>query len=245
MVSALFELRKTDAIMVSPLPELRIEMNMLTTVVASLDHGCVRLSNCSSVLHGFAGGPEGTSIAGVANCILPLLAYKADMIQWHITPVSSAYWWSPEGQWTDAMPIQALARNSHVILAGTTAATISQPCTEMTFYEIAARILLHVPSGSSFILAYRPFSVPTENLVTPLEIAFTYELILASMKYKREEAMKIAMQCISKFEDMIEKPPEGKSFLEAYDFGTLKPRKEVLEMYEGVKRELNGMGLDI
>jgi len=245
MIAALMDLKKSDVILASINPELRIEANMLATVVASLNHGCIRMSQCTSILNGFAGGPEGTSICGVASAILPLLAYKAHMIGWHITPMSVKHWYSAAGQWTDAMPIQALARNTHVIMQGTTATSISQPCTKMAFFEVAARLLLHVPSGSSFILAYRPFAVGGLNHVTPLEIAFAHEVIMASMKYKRKEALEIAQRVIAKFKDMIESPPEGKSFLEAYDFETLKPKEETLEVYERAKEELREIGLKV
>jgi len=61
----------------------------------------------------------------------------------------------------------------------------------------------------------------------------------------RKQVNEIVKVLIPKYENMLWDPPQGKSFRELYDLETLKPKKEYLDLYLRVKKELIDMGVPL
>ena len=51
---------------------------------------------------------------------------------------------------------------------------------------------------------------------------------------------------LAKYDDRIvdKKVPIGKKFQECYDLKTLKPTKELLDLHNKIRKELEGLGLE-
>jgi methylamine--corrinoid protein Co-methyltransferase len=64
------------------------------------------------------------------------------------------------------------------------------------------------------------------------------------MQLNRENANEIVKTLLERYEDRIKDAPLGKRFQECYDVKRVRPTKEHLEMYEGVKIELGDLGID-
>jgi len=59
----------------------------------------------------------------------------------------------------------------------------------------------------------------------------------------RVEANGIAEQLLGKYEDQLLEAPKGTKFQECYDWGSIEPQPEYVELYAKMKDELAGYGL--
>ncbi len=235
---------RTDGIFITPLPELKIEANLLGVTSAVLDHGCAVLSQPTATLGGFAGGPEGTAIVMVANSIYSTLAYRAQILCGpDVVALRDGLRNSPMSLWAVTLALQALNRNTHLIAGGVIGSLTGNVGTEMSLYEAMHRSLVLVPCGS-MVLGTRPYRPLRLNMSTPLEVRWAYECGVAATKFKREEADELSRQLYKKYEDQMEHPPPGKTLVECYDAQTMTPRTEYLALYQRVKQDLQKMGIE-
>jgi len=81
-----------------------------------------------------------------------------------------------------------------------------------------------------------------------LENRFWGEVSVAISKVKRDFANMLAEEMLKKYEHRITRDsdggPVGHTFDEIYDLDTLNPRKKFLDVYDGVKKELEDLGLE-
>ena len=68
-------LRKTDAISIPTISELKVNFEGLNKVAYSLHYGCLRNPFWTSIIGGFAGGPEGCALVNVASAFNAILVY--------------------------------------------------------------------------------------------------------------------------------------------------------------------------
>lgn len=68
--------------------------------------------------------------------------------------------------------------------------------------------------------------------------------IVARMGMTREEANTLVKKLVSQYEKQIPEAPLGKKFSEIYDVAKVKPLSDYRKMYEDVRKELSGLGLD-
>ncbi len=236
---------ETDGILITPLPELKIEAGLLGVVAAVLDHGCAVLSQPSATLGGFAGGPEGAAVVLTANSLYSTLVYQTKI---HCGPMVVAMEESirndPMCLWVVTVALQALNRNAHLIAGGVMGSLIGNVGTEMSLYEAMHRSLALVPCGS-MILGTRPYKPLRLNMGTPLEVKWAYECGVAAVKYTREEADELSREVYKKYSGEVKHPPPGKTLGECYNLETMKPKPEYLALYERVKEDLRDLGIEI
>jgi methylamine--corrinoid protein Co-methyltransferase len=146
--------------------------------------------------------------------------------------------------WANSIACQAIAANSKMVI-GTGAITAAGPGTEMMYYEIASNAIATVPSGSCSVGGPRRYKVK-RLLGSGLENRFVGEVSYSAASLKRPDANEIVKKLLAKYEDKITKDggPWGYTFDEIYDLRTLTPRKEHVETYNRVKKELEDIGLE-
>lgn len=245
-------LRKTDAIEITPLTELKIETNLLAVAVAATEYGLFINSDDTSIIYGFGGGPDENPIIGIAQSIQAYLTYRVDykMIAQGIAmdASSSAL---PASLWCRSMTAMALARNIKSPLIGTIGSG-PEPNNENRWRELAARTIGSVASGLH-IDVMRPTRPLRPNLLTPLEVEYCSEIARSMVKCKmtREEANEIIMEnLVPQYKPIYDVPLKergpylkGKAFEDLYDLKTLKPNKDHLESYRSAKKELSSYGI--
>lgn len=255
MIAALDQdngIRKTDAVEITPLPELKIENNLLAVAVATSEYGAFICSDDTSILYGFGGGPDENPIIGVAQSIQTYLTYRVDFKYLaQGIPIDAQTSSLPECLWCRSMTVLALARNLKTPLFGS-AGSGPEPGHEHRWTELAARSMTTIASGGH-IDVVRPIRPLRPNLLTPLEIEFCAELARAMVRSEmsREEANRIIMdELVPRYRFLYDTPSkeraailQGKPFEELYDLNTLKPTHEYLESYRSAKRELKKMGV--
>jgi methylamine--corrinoid protein Co-methyltransferase len=114
--------------------------------------------------------------------------------------------------------------------------------TEMNLYEIASGMITGVVSGGNIEFGGVGAARNIDHL-TPMEPRFASEVAHAAAGMSRAEANEIVKKILPKYEDQLFDPPKGKSFQEVYDWGSIEPCQEYVDLYGRVKDELAGYGL--
>jgi hypothetical protein len=60
----------------------------------------------------------------------------------------------------------------------------------------------------------------------------------------RAEANELVKVLLPKYKDKLADPPLGKKFQECYDWGSIEPSQEYVELYGRIKDELTGYGIE-
>lgn len=242
-------LRKTDAISIPTISELKVNFEGLNKVAYSLHYGCLRNPFWTSIIGGFAGGPEGCALVNVASALNAVLVYyvggagyvcNASLLQ---NPAINT---ARSTLWVRNISTQALTRNTNLICGGG-GLTAAGPGTEQQLWEIAA-LGIHVSCvGGHIFHGNRKAVLVKPNQGTGMEPRWEGEAARAAASISRDEANEVINFILSKYEDKItpEKAPPGYSFEELYDYEKVKVKPEYFELYSKVKRELKDKGLKI
>ena len=60
---------------------------------------------------------------------------------------------------------------------------------------------------------------------------------------EEQAANEIVKKLLVKYEDRLADPPRGKKFQECYDWDSIEPCQEYIDLYGRIKEELTGYGL--
>ena len=115
--------------------------------------------------------------------------------------------------------------------------------TKQYFYETTAYIATAISSGVSTQTCH-PARAILNDYVTPMEIYGSVELAQSCVGMKRSEANELVKELLLKYDDTIDKAPNGKKYQECYDMNTGQPSAEYVDLYGEVKDELRQMGFN-
>jgi methylamine--corrinoid protein Co-methyltransferase len=236
--------RKTDGRMVGTIAELKIDVGGLNRMVNFHEAGYMIMALFGPMVGGYGGGVEGTALVSVASHLQGLMVNQGHLdtfFPFHIVELCNS---TRELLWMISAVYQALARNSP-FLSMSNGIGAAGPCTEMVLLEAATHGLVSTVSGAHL---WEYFSARNKNKdrTTPIEARMACEVgqAVAKMRLNRENANEFAKTLLERYEDRIKDAPLGKRFQECYDVKRVRPTKEHLEMYEGVKSELGDLGID-
>ena len=241
--------RKGDRIDCQTMPEMKVNYNTLCMAEHCYHYGIFVSGGGSPVVGGLPGGAEGAAITSVAETLMMPTVYLADMC-WvgTVDAMHPPGWTARKPLWATSLALAAIARHTNFLcMSSGTADTYAGPCTDMFLYEIAAATLATVVCGADMLDAVGGRGgVETDYYGGPLDSKFMRDVAHAATKLNRAEANEIVKTILAKYEDRIvaKNIPIGKKFQECNDLKTLKPSKEYLELYDKVKKELEGLGLE-
>ncbi len=240
--------RQGDGIECQQMPEMKVNYNTLCMAEHCHYHGIFVSGGGSPVIGGLPGGPEGAAIASVAETLIMPTVYLADLCWMWVTDALHPGFVARKPLWATSLVLAAMAKHTHFIrVSSTTAYTLAGPCTDMALYEMAAATITSVVSGADMMMPPSGHEgVKTDYFGGPLDMRFIRDVAYAATKLNREEANEIAKNILAKYEDRVvdKKVPIGKKFQECNDLKTLKPTKEYLDLYDKIKKELEGLGLE-
>ncbi len=237
-----FGLRPSDGWLIDVLPEMKVNFETLNRLAfIQITNGNIG-STAAPILGGYAGGPPGTALVKTAYYLVGMYIFKGT---YHLTvPIHFKYGCNSVRQtlWVFAVAGRAASRNTRypAIAAGFSAAG---PCTKMFFYEAAATILSQVPSGYAAIQTPHPAKGVIDDSITPMEAQFTVEFTKAVTGLRTHQASELVNKLLERYENNIQRAPEGKKYQECYDLKARKPLEEYVRLYEEVKEELAEMGI--
>ena len=236
-----FGLRDSDGWLIGATAPLQVPSERLNEVTYVLARGGQVVGETAPIMGGYAGGPAGVAVINVAYHLLALLVLRASS---HLTfPIDFRYGnnTSREVLWPVSVSTQAICRNSHLPLMNLTYVAAG-PMTEMCLDEIAASMIARVASGGSIEFGGVAKAVKLDHF-TPLEPKFASEVAHAAAGMSRTEANDIVKKLLARYEDRLADPPRGKKFQECYDWDSIEPCQEYIDLYGKIKEELTGYGL--
>jgi methylamine--corrinoid protein Co-methyltransferase len=180
-------------------------------------------------------------VSNVAYHILSILVLRASV---HLTfPMDFRYGCNTswEIMWPINVSTQAICRHSHMPMMNLTYVAAG-PMTDMCFYEIAAAKIGRVASGGHIEFGGVAKAISLDTF-TPMEPKFASEVAHATAGMSRAEANDIVKQLVPKYRDRLTSPPKGAKFQECYDWDSIEPQQEYLDLYRRMKDELAGYGL--
>ncbi len=229
------------ALVLSP-AELKTSYVSLHKVVHAINCGGNIFAGSSSVIGGYAGPVEGSTVAMVASALLQIAVHQSGWASCSVIDMRYNGNCGREAQWAISVAYQGITRNTR-LMTQCVLNQVAGPCTDMLLYESAVGMANLSVSGLSFSIGPRSAGGKYADYMSPLECKFCAELFKNSAGMKRDEANELANALLPKYEDKLRNPPKGKSFTACYDLKALKPTREWLEIYLRVKNELIDLGM--
>ncbi len=221
----------------SIMSELKVSYADLVRAVHFVNTGAISHNFYNPIYGGFVGGAEGMAIAMVAGMILMRACLWGESFNPGPSHAHLSCNTFPAMIPAQAVAHQALARNTHLIMAGFTR-PVAGPCVKEIFYEIAAITIAQVASGVAFTKAVHSATGKVPLHCTPLEAIFTAQITHAAEGMTRKEADPIVRSLVNKYKDNQASLSSGISFTEAYDINTLQPRLEWQNLYNQALEEM-------
>jgi methylamine--corrinoid protein Co-methyltransferase len=240
--------RRTDGYAIPTTAELKTDYDCLHRLAYCMDTGILVQPYACPTMGGWAGGPEGVALATVAQGIMCVVVSQARNGKGYVGTgpnlQAPAIDTDRKSIWSSVLGAQAISRNTNLI-HGLWTLSAAGPGTEMQLWEIAALAIPWLVSGASITTgAVRRWKVK-HLLGSALENRWLAEVVYASAGMKRTEANELVKQILPKYESQITKEggPWGHTFDEIHDLQTLEIRKEYLDIYSKVKKELENLGV--
>lgn len=241
-----YGLRRTDGILLTLLPDLKMEHDMLSAAIVYEEYGCFKLSGSFAIVGGFCGGIEGAIIEGIAKPIACMIAYR-DYIHYtgveHIHMLNGRQILVPGINWARSVVNQALNRFTHTICMRWVIPT-SGPGTELSLLEVAMQSI-EAPINGMNLYAPRHCRTTINHGQTPLEAEWMIEVsdAVIDQGFDRPGASELLAKLAKRLEN--EKPASGYDITECYDLIHHKPMPDYEKAYLSVKSQLTEMGLKL
>jgi len=236
--------RTSDLALVLSPSELKTSYVSLHKVAHAINCGGSILAGSSSVIGGYAGPVEGSTIAMVAGALLQIAVHQSCIGSYSVIDMRYNGNCGRDAQWAISVAYQGVTRNTR-LLTQCVLNQVAGPCTDMLLHESAVGMTNLSASGASFSIGPRSAGGKYADYISPLECKFCSEVFKSSAGIKRSDANEIAKVLIPKYEEKLRNPPKGKSFTECFDLMTLRPTKEWLDIYLKVKNELIELGVPL
>jgi len=239
-------LRRTDGILLSLLPDLKMEQDMLSAAMVYEEYGSFRLSGSFAIAGGFCGGVDGAILEGIAKPIAAMIAYR-DYINYtgveHIHMLNARQILLPWVNWARSVVNQALNRFTHTICMRWIIPT-SGPGTALNLLEGAMQAI-EAPVNGMNLYAPRQCRTTTNRGQTPLEAEWMIEVSDAVIEQglDRKEADALLKRIAERLEN--ETPADGYEITECYDLIHHRPLPSYQNVYLDVKKGLTAMGLGL
>lgn len=217
--------------------------NFNKVLTAAAFGGFIR-TGCPSMIGGYSGTPEGSTIANIASDILQFALFGTDISNCSVFDVRQNTACCRTGLWTMSMSVQATSRNTHTILDK----IINQsagPCTEDILYTNTAGLVATCASGLELTTGPRSAGGALKNYITPLEAYFCADTFKAAAELTLDKAEELVEYCLTKYEATVDDQPKGKSYYECYDRSTRKPIQEWVDIDKRVRADLSSRGLNV
>jgi methylamine--corrinoid protein Co-methyltransferase len=235
--------RPVDWHMIAMFSEMKINNGLLIKVAHSVRQDGIIQSFYNPILGGLGGGEEGIAVLMVAGLVAMQLMYMAAT---HSTapvtpniPADSV----PQLLRSASAAHSALATFSP-LMTDLMVSPLAGPGTETLLYETVAVATVGTVSGVARLMGPRSATGVHLNHCTGLESRFMGEVGHAVAGMSREQAEGIVQQAVAKYEPELTGKPFGKPFEELYDVTKVRPNAEWLGIYDKVKEEVAGWGVN-
>lgn len=237
-------LRPTDGVLLSALPDVKMEHDLLSMAIVCQEYGCFGLSGSFALAGGFCGGVEGAIIEGVCKPLTAMLCYH-DWLHYtgveHVQSLSAIKIMLQPLNWARSLVDQVLNTKTNTICMAWVIPT-SGSGTQTGLIENAIRSI-EAPINGASLYAFRRSRAKMNAGQTPLEAEWMLEVADATQRagLTRETAAPILWKLAEKLKGRA--PEEGQAIQECYDLVNHRPSPEYERIYVDLKEELAGLGL--
>jgi methylamine---corrinoid protein Co-methyltransferase len=237
-------LRPTDPFHSTGTSEMKVHYDDLNRTAFALAYSSCLFVGHNSVIGGFSGTPEGAAIVSTAGAMQSLMVNRGNCLKPGSIPFRVKSRGLREHIWVAALALQALTRNTRLILDGSVGNhPAAGPGTTQFMYENAAGQIAGTVSGGHSLNGSRKFVIgSTPNYGSPLESKWLGEVTKSAAGMTRGRANEIVLTLLSKYEDRLMNAPEGYVFEQLYDVQAMKPSAEYRRLYDGVQEEFVRFG---
>lgn len=222
--------------------ELKTNNDILSKVAQAVEHGWKIYAYTHPSIGGFVGGPEGAVVLGVAAGLLEAAVHRGTIIEvvpwdgWNLCGVSRASLWGL------SVFQQAFSRNTNFMI-GSDVDPNAGTFTKELLYEVANASICNTVSGATTAQGVRTGNGRYKDCTSPIEGYLMGEVCVATTGMKRADANEIIKKILPKYESTLKSPPVDKTFQDCYDVKKLVPKKEWMDMYQEVRKDLINIGV--
>jgi methylamine--corrinoid protein Co-methyltransferase len=244
-------LRRTDGVLVRSLPDIKIQVDMLTACMVYENYGCYRFIGGSSQIGAFCGGPAGAIIEAIVHTINGVLIYHGYLGTTGVGYIYAKSNADPRIQtrpaWPAAVVHHALCRNSRMIRFGGTQNWSGGAWgigSAMHLRSIAVDSMTATVLGSGLGIRRAARPQPNEGQ-SPLEIEWSIDVSDATIKAGMGlQDVEEVMKTLNKRYTGTPIPKVKKKVVtEVYDLVRHRPFDVYQKVYEEVKKEYMDLGL--
>jgi methylamine--corrinoid protein Co-methyltransferase len=239
-------LRPTDGVLLSVLPDVKVQYDLITAALALQSYGYFGISGSFGIAGGFAGGPEGAIIESLVKTIIAWIVYRDNLYYngvEHFSHVSGVQRWMFPLNFARSVVYQATIRNCNGIPMHWPI-PVSELCTESHLEELILRSIEATTNGANLYVP-RVSRSRMNGGQTPADAELMIEASDAAIRtrIKRNEVYPMFNTVIKKL--MANPTPEpGKLITECYDLQNHKPSSEYQGLIQRVKNEFKDCWLD-
>ncbi|MCW4048875.1 MAG: monomethylamine:corrinoid methyltransferase [Candidatus Bathyarchaeota archaeon] len=238
-------LRPTDGVLLSVLPDVKVQYDLITTALVLQSSGYFGISGSFGIAGGFAGGPEGAIIESLVKTIIAWMVYRDNLYYngvEHFSHVSGVKRSMFPINFARSVVYQATIRNSNGIPMHWPI-PVSELCTESHLQELILRSIEATVNGANLYVP-RVSRSRMNGGQTPADAEIMIEASDATLntKIKRDEIYEIFEPVITKLSTNTS-PEPGKLITECYDLQRHKPSTEYQELINKVKNQFKECGL--
>ncbi|MBN1401997.1 MAG: monomethylamine:corrinoid methyltransferase [Anaerolineae bacterium] len=236
-------LRPGDGMLLSILPDVKMETDLLTTAIIAQDYGLFGLSASFGIVGGFCGGLEGALIEGVAKALAAMLVYGVQVnvvgVEGQPRPRASGSMLRPTA-WARSVVTQALNTHTDMICMAL-GFSASGAGTHSNLAEIALRAIeAHINGANLYVARHSRAQMNAGQ--TPLEARWLAAVADAARRARLNRAQAGAI--CARVAESLGEPEPGQEIEACYDLMAAQPRPTYARIYAELKEELSGWGLD-
>ena len=238
-------LRPTDGVLLSVLPDVKVQYDLITAALVLQSYGYFGISGSFGIVGGFAGGPEGAIIEGLAKTIIAWMVYRDNLYYngvEHFSHISGVKRCMFPINFARSVVYQATIRNCNGIPMHWPI-PVSELCTESHLEELILRSIEATVNGANLYVP-RVSRSRMNGGQSPVDAELMIEASDAAIRtrIKRNEVYQMFKPIITKL--MTNSTPEpGKLITECYDLERHRPSPEYQELIASVKNEFQDCGL--
>jgi len=238
-------LRPTDGVLLSVLPDVKVQYDLITTALVLQSYGYFGISGSFGIAGGFAGGPEGAIVESLVKTIIAWMVYRDNLYYngvEHFAHVSGGKRIMAPIHFARSVVYQATIRNSDGIPMHWPI-PVSELCTESHLEELVLRSIEAAVNGANLYVP-RVSRSRMNGGQTPADAEIMIEASDAALKtgIKRDDVYPMFKPVIEKL--MENSTPEpGKLITECYDLQRHRPSPEYQGLIDKVKKEFQDCGL--
>jgi methylamine--corrinoid protein Co-methyltransferase len=238
--------RPSDYHQVTTISEFKVNHEILSRAIHVARMGGGLQPYYNPIYGGYVGGAEGVAVAIVAALILLNQNLVGHVYQTRPTHPFNGSTTTPELIWAGSVAVQALARNTNLIVA-TLLGPSGGPGEKSMLYENAAFHLANTVSGQAVATGAHSAGGAVARHASGLDAKIFAEVVHAAIGsgIDRVQANDLVKQLLARYEPTLDEMPRGRPFEEVYDLVTIEPTPEWQGTYDEVRDELIELGLPL